>query len=187
LNARYWAITGLSLVLLAGCGNSRTPVPSLTSPVAPHGFRTVRYPNSGLAFRAPSNWLVTGQQAPMVAVASSGSAVVSIWRYPNSGAPPLGKAALRHAQGRLVNQARSRDATLRLIRGKLTRVDGSPAVELNALERIKGQERRVRSLHIYTYGGEVVFDEYAPTSVFHDVDHLVFSPMKRSLALIPIK
>jgi hypothetical protein len=176
----------LSGALLAGCGNSRTAVPALTRPLAPAGFRTVRYPTSGVVFRAPSNWLVVGQQAPMVAIASSGSAIVSIWRFTRSGPPPNGKGALTRARTRLLGEARSRDSTLKLIRTKLARVDGAPAVELDALERITGQTRRVRSIHIYPSGAEVVLEEYAPPSVFHAVDHAVFSPIKRSLTLIPL-
>jgi hypothetical protein len=145
----------------------------------------VRYPASGVAFRAPSDWLVVGRQAPLVAVASSGSAVVAIWRFPRTGLPPAGTAALKRAEAHLIGAARARDATLRLIRSKLASIDGAPAVELDAFERIAGQPRRVRSIHVFVSGAELVLDEYAPPSVFHGVDHEVFSPMKRSLTVSP--
>jgi hypothetical protein len=35
-------------------------------------------------------------------------------------------------------------------------------------------------------GAEFVVDEYAPTKVFTAVDHVVFSPLRRSLTLIPV-
>ncbi len=62
---------------------------------------------------------------------------------------------------------------------------GSPAVVLDATEQIAGQGRRVHSIHLFTPSGELVVEEYAPSDVFHAVDHEVFSPLKRSLALMP--
>jgi hypothetical protein len=178
-------IAGLPLIVLLGCGDARTPVPSLTNPAAPHGFRLVRYPGAGVSFKAPGDWLVTRQQPPGVAITSSGSAVVAVWRFPRSATAPAGAAALEHARSALIGAARSRDSTLQLIRANLVRVAGAPAVELDAFERIAGQPRRVRSIHVYVAGGELVVDEYAPASTFHAVDHQVFSPLKRSLALSP--
>jgi len=62
-------------------------------------------------------------------------------------------------------------------------VAGYPAIELDAFEQLKGSPRRVRSTHVFTGTSEVVLDEYAPTAIFHSVDHAVFSPLKRSLRL----
>jgi hypothetical protein len=44
----------------------------------------------------------------------------------------------------------------------------------------------VRSTHVYVPGAEYVLDEYAPPAMFHAVDHAVFSPIKRSLRLVPV-
>jgi hypothetical protein len=49
---------------------------------------------------------------------------------------------------------------------------------------VGGQLRRVRSLLVYLAGAEVVLEEYAPPAAFHSVDHLVFSPVRRSLRLL---
>lgn len=70
-----------------------------------------------------------------------------------------------------------------MIRSALTRADGRPAIALDVLERISGQLRRVRSLHVYAGGAELVLEEYAPPAVFSTVDHAVFSPVTRSLKL----
>jgi hypothetical protein len=72
-----------------------------------------------------------------------------------------------------------------LIRASVGLVDGYPAIELDAFERINGRPRRVRSTHVFTGSSEVVLDEYAPAALFHSVDHAVFSPLKRSLHLSP--
>ena len=46
----------LAAIAVAGCGYSRTPLPDTSTPVQPHGFRTVSYPCGGLSFQAPTNW-----------------------------------------------------------------------------------------------------------------------------------
>ena len=40
-----------------------------------------------------------------------------------------------------------------------------------------------RSLHVFVSGYEIVLEQYAPPSLFHPVDHVAFSPMKRSLRI----
>jgi hypothetical protein len=172
------------LAVLAGCGNSRTPVPSLSQFASPRGFHAVRYPAAGFSLRAPVNWILTNRQTPLVAVFSSGAAVVAVWRYVRSTPPPAGQAALSNALAALIRAARARDSTFALIRSKLTTIDHATAIELDAFERIGGNPRRVRSTHIYVPGAELVLDEYAPPALFHAADHAVFSPVKRSLTLL---
>lgn len=175
-------VLALGLVLLTGCGNSRTPVSSASSPQAPQGVQTLHYGPAGVGFQAPRNWRVEAQQPPLVAVVSSGPATVVVWRYPRGTPPPAG-AGLARARARLVDAVRARDGTLALIRSKLVSVGSAPGIELDANEQIHGQPRRVRSTHVFLEGAELVLDEYAPPSVFHGVDHAVFSPLKRSLQL----
>jgi hypothetical protein len=174
-----------SLALLAGCGNSRTQPPDLSRSAAPHGTRTVEFAAAGVSFRAPRNWGTVPGQSPLVATVGSGRAIVSLWRYPRSELLPSNAAALDGARLRLIDAARARDPRLRLIRARVMTVDGAPAIELDAFEHIASFERRVRSVHVYAFGAELVLDEYAPADVFRAVDHQVFSPLKRSLRLFP--
>ncbi len=172
-------------VLLAGCGNSRAPVPNVTVPLAPQFFRALSFPSAGLTFQAPGDWSVSSRQAPLVTVVSSGTAVVAVWRFPRSQPLPGNSAALKSALQALVRAARSRNPTLELIRARALRLHGMRAIELDTIQRIGGQVRRVRSTHVFAYGSEVVLEEYAPPSIFHAVDHAVFSPVKRSLQIAP--
>lgn len=173
----------LALALLAGCGNSRTPLVFDTRAAKPDGLRTLSYPAAGISFRAPRNWRAVPEYSPMVAVLSSGAAVIALWRYPRAQPPPAGAPALSQARVSLIGAARARDRGLEVIRSGLSTVDGNRAIELDAIERIDGKLRRVRSTHVFVPGAEIVLEEYAPPAGFHAVDHAVFSPLRRSLAL----
>jgi hypothetical protein len=175
------ALALVSLALLGGCGNSRTPVPNTSLPAAPQGLQTLRFTGAGVTFQAPRNWKIFSEAAPLVTVLSSGQAVVAVWRFPRTQALPTDPVLLSRAQALLISTARAHDPTLQVIRSKAIRVNGARALELDAFERIAGQPRRVRSTHVFAYGAELVLEEYAPASMFHAVDHSVFSPLKRSL------
>ena len=177
-------LLGFSLALLAGCGNSRTPVPSATRPAAPGGFRTLSLPSAGVSIATPLNWTVSGRQAPLVLTVDSGTAVVALWRYARPAAAPAGMGGLRRARRALITAVRARDGGLRLLGSSFTRIDGARAIELAAIERIAGAVRRVISTHVYVRGAELVLDEYAPPAQFAAVDRAVFSPVRRSLALL---
>jgi hypothetical protein len=176
-------LVAFGALLLSACGNSRTPVPNLNQPAAPSSFRPLAF--TGVALEAPSNWSVVNERAPLVTVVASGTAVVALWRFPRSAPVPIGGAALSHATSQLISAARARDPSLQVIRASAVTVDRAPAIELDAFERINGQPRRVRSTHVFVPGAELVLDEYAPAAIFHMVDHAVFSPVKRSLRLVP--
>jgi hypothetical protein len=177
-------LLGFSLVLVAGCGNSRTPVSSSTQPSAPDGFQTLTRPYAGVRFSVPRNWTVTGERAPLVVTVASGTAVVALWRFARPAPAPAGSGALAGARVRLIAAARGRDRTLRLLGSRLARIDGAGAVELDALETIRGRARRVSSTHLYVPGAELVLDEYAPPDQFASVERSVFAPVRRSLALL---
>jgi hypothetical protein len=178
----------LTLVVPAvvACGNSRTPPPNLTKPAVPRGVRAVTYPQSGIKFNAPANWTVATERAPMVATVTSGAAIVAVWRYHRTAPTPATVAALDQTRRALIRAVQSSDPSLQLIRSHLGRLHGAPTVILDAIEQIGGRERRVRSIHMFGSGAEFVVDEYAPTSEFAAVDHVVFSPLRRSLTLIPV-
>jgi hypothetical protein len=165
----------------AGCGNSRTAPPSLNRPLTPSATRIVTVAPQGLQFRMPRNWALTERQPPLVATISSGPAIVALWRYPRQDPLPGSPAALEADARRLVAAIRRQDPTVAVIRSGVSVLSGRAAVEVDAFEHIGGQLRRVRSVHLFVPGAEVVLDAYAPVSEFHQVDHLVFSPLKRSL------
>jgi hypothetical protein len=175
------AIPVCLMAAVAGCGNSRTPVPSLATPAPPSGFRPLRFPAAGLSLRAPSNWNVTAGHGRLITTVSSGDAVVALWRFPSGGPPPAGAAALQRAARQLLSAARARDPGMRLIASQVTRIGGVPAVELDAVEQIAGHERQVRSSHLFEPRAEVVLEEYAPPQLFGGVENTVFLPLTRSL------
>ncbi len=172
-----------AVLLLGGCGNSRTPAPNVQAPAPAGAVRALSYPTYGISLQVPRNWVLEGPGAPLLATVSSGKAVVALWSYPRAAPPPAGAAALALARVRLIAATERSDRGLRLIHAKVIQVDHHAGIELDALERISGQPRRVRSVHVFTAHAEVVLDAYAPPEIFHPVDHDVFSPLKRSLRL----
>jgi hypothetical protein len=174
------------LPAIAGCGNARTPVPDYSRFQAPTGHRLVPLPRAGLELQAPANWLTELGSAPLIAVISSGPATISVWRYQRRPPPPASATELSRTRAQLIGAAQARDPTLRVIRTKVAQIDRAQAIELDAVERIAGQQRRVRSIHMFLAGAELVLEEYAPVDQFHAVDHAVFSPLKRSLRLIGV-
>jgi hypothetical protein len=52
-------------------------------------------------------------------------------------------------------------------------------------QRVAGQQRRVRSTHVFAQGAEVVVDQYAAPRDFAAVDAAVFEPTVRSLRIGP--
>jgi hypothetical protein len=178
-------LLGCSVLFVAGCGNSRTPVPDTNVPAAPQGFRTLRLSQAAVSLVTPRNWTVTGQTAPLMLTLNSGPAVVALWRFARAAAPPGSSSALAGARVALIAVARARDRTLKLLSSKLMRIDGARAVQLQARERIGGQLRRVSSTHVCVPGAELVLDEYAPPAHYAAIDRSVFAPIRRSLALLP--
>jgi len=172
------------LGLAAGCGNSRTPVPSLTQPAAVHGFRTLRFPAAGVSIGVPESWPVIAQRAPLLTVVASGNAVIALWRYPRRGPAPAPASALAAARGSLLRAIRARSGSVRVIGSRIARIGGVPAIELDALERVAGSPRHVLSTHLFRTGGEIVLEEYAPLSLFRSIRGPVFGPVRRSLTLI---
>jgi hypothetical protein len=138
----------------------------------------------GVSFKVPTNWTRATDAPPLIGTFSSGPAVIALWRYHRSGPQPADAGADARARALLVSAARARDSTLTVIRSKLMTLDGAQAVVLDATEQIAGQPRRVRSFHVFVPGAEIVLEEYAPPSLFHSVDHAVFSPLNHSLALL---
>jgi hypothetical protein len=171
----------LVTALLAACGYSRTPAPGLEKPAQPQSFYSLSVPAAGVTLQAPRNWTRIDQAAPLVLTLSSGSAVVALWRYVRAQPLPRGRARMAAATQALIAAVQSRQPAVQVVRARVVHLNGVRGVEVNAVERIKGQLRRVRSTHLYAGQQELVLEEYAPVDVFHSVDHAVFSPLRRSL------
>jgi hypothetical protein len=172
-------------LLLAACGDSRSTVPNLAAPVAPVAFRTVHFPSAGVTLQIPWTWVLVPGHGALVSTVSSGTAIVAIWRY-RASAPPSGARALRGAERRLVQRATARDRGLRLIGARVTRVDGIPAVQIDAIEQIGGRQRRVRSTRVFRRHAQVVLEEYAPPNIFATEDRTVFARLEGSLLLTAV-
>jgi hypothetical protein len=170
-------------VVLAGCGNDRTAPPDIGRIPAPAAFRDATFARDGVFFRAPTNWRIIEGAAPQVATVAVGDAQIAVWRYPRSEPLPETRDQLEAARVALVAQVRSRDTTFRLTSSRLVMKDGLRGVELVASVTNQGQRRRVRSLHAYGEGGEVVVDAFAPPKVFRRVDDQTFGRVIRSLKL----
>jgi hypothetical protein len=180
---RLLVVLAFPALMLAACGNSRTPVPDLIQPAVPNGMQTLTYPAAGVTLRAPRNWTVTPGKDQLVVTVASGHVLAALWRFPRTEPLPSTPAALEQARRRLVDAATRRYHRLHMIRSRVLKLAGAHAIELSATERIAGAPRRVRSIHVFKYHAELVLDEYAPPAFFHTVDHQVFTPIKRSLRL----
>lgn len=167
--------------LLAACGYSRAPAPGLENPASPQGVYTLSVPGGGVTLQAPRNWTRIDQPPPLMLTLSSGSAVVALWRFVRVRPLPRGRAPMSAATQALIAAVRSRQPAVQVVRARVVHLNGVRGVEVNAVERIRGQLRRVRSTHLYVGREEIVLEEYAPVDLFHSVDHAVFSPLRRSL------
>lgn len=175
-------LTAAALVL-AGCGNERTPAPDVKTPGPPIGTTQARYPEHGIAFKAPGGWRLAPGSEPLVATVQTGQATIAVWRYPRTEPLPRSQTHLAAARDALIAAAQARDASFKPIKTAVTEVDGAPAVQVRATETIDGQPRTVRSTHVYKRGAEVVVDAYAPEKDFRRVDAQAFRPMLRSLRI----
>jgi len=174
-------------VLLAGCGNARTPVPELGLIPAPKDFRDAPFKAQGVQFRAPTNWrIVTGDDATQLATIAIGDAQIGIWRYERTEPVPETRAQLGAARQALVAQIERRDPTFKLTSTRLVLKPGFRGVEVIGVgtNLTNGSiQRSLRSLHAFGHGMEVVMDAFAPPRDFARVDEQTFGPMARSLRL----
>ena len=166
---------------VGGCGDARTAPPNVSRPAVPSGSTPHDYASLGLEFRSAANWSYETGRLPLVAMMSSGQAVVSIWRYPRSQVLPHGLAQLRRARHALVTAAHARDPTFVAAGGRIVKIDGQPAIDLTGHETVQGQPRLLRSVHVYAHGAEYVVDALAPAAYFAAADASLFVPLLETL------
>ncbi|MDX6410158.1 MAG: hypothetical protein QOE13_3229 [Gaiellaceae bacterium] len=179
-------LVAAAALLLAGCGNDRTPVPELGLIPTPKDFRDTPYLAQGVQLRTPTNWRVVDGQDTHLATVAVGDAQVGIWRYPRDEPLPETRAQLAAARQALVAQIESRDPSFKLTSTRLVIKPGFRGVEVIGVGTNLANtsiQRSMRSLHAYGHGGEVVMDAFAPPRQFARVDEQAFAPMTRSLRL----
>jgi hypothetical protein len=145
--------------------------------------RSVRLhdPRTGLRFAAPLNWVKRIRTNPGIFRIASGAADVSGWAYPRTEKLPATRAQLETARHALVAEAKKRNAGFKLTSSAITRVKGSPAIELRGSQRILGRRVETHSVHVYRVPGEYVFEALAPASSFAIADQKVLAPLLQSL------
>jgi hypothetical protein len=173
----------VAAVLLAGCGNTRTPRPDTGLIPPPAGFREVRYSTEGISLRAPTNWRLFRGSGSNLATIAIGDGQIAIWRYARSEPLPVTRSQLNATRQALVAEVRQRDTTFKLAFSRLVMKRGLRAIELVGEGTNHGERRSVRSLHAFSRGREVVIDAFAPPKAFARVDKQTFGPLTRSLRL----
>ena len=180
---RRLAATLIAAALLAGCGNDRTEPPDLGRIGAPNGFTDARFEQAGIFLRSPGGWSTIPGEPPLVATIAGGDASIAVWRYPRTEPLPETREELRAARDQLVEAVQARDAGFEVGDTRIVVKEGLRGVEIIGVGTIQGARRKVRSLHAYAHGAEVVLDAYAPVAVFDRVDEQTFGPVTRSLRL----
>jgi hypothetical protein len=173
----------LAVLAAAGCGNERQHAPDVTGTLKPASATRVAYPAGGVSLAAPRNWSRLPGSRPLVGYIVSGPAIVAVWRYPRKEPLPSTRSELEQAQANLSDAVQGRDRSAHIDGTKVVDVNGVKGIQLVATERISGQERRVRSTHLFDRRAEIVIDAYAPPGDFARLDDSVFQPLIRSLRL----
>ncbi|HEX6713715.1 MAG TPA: hypothetical protein VF066_10030, partial [Thermoleophilaceae bacterium] len=136
---------------------------------------------TGLRFTAPLNWVKRIRADPGIFRIASGAADVSGWAYPRTEKLPQTGAQLQAARDALVAEAEKRNQSFVLSSSRITKVQGSPAIELRGSQQILGRKIETHSIHVYRAPGEYVFEALAPPSTFATADQKVLAPLVRSL------
>ena len=131
----------------------------------------------------PRRAAVERRPAPGVFRAVVGQAVVSTFAYRRREPLPRGREELRAAQQRLVREIRRRDRRFRVIRVRLTRAGGAPAIEVLGTQTLSRTRLRTRSVHAFKGRGEYVLEMLAPPARFEAAQARFFDPLLRSLRL----
>jgi len=145
----------------------------------------LRDPRTGLRFEAPRNWVKRIRQNPGIFRIASGGADVSGWAYPRAEKLPQTDAELATARDALVALAKQRNPSFALMSSHITRVQGSPAIELRGTQKILGKPVTTHSVHIFR-AGEYVIEALAPAKDFELTDKRVLEPLVRSLKFRPV-
>ncbi len=164
------------------CGNDGPTAPDLSALGKPGKTAEFKSGDGSLRFRHPKSWVVAGGQAPQVATLASGSALAAIYAYPREdlGTDP---AAVEASRKRIIASLEVRAPGFLLQGSEITRVDGSPAVEIRGRGLVGGTVVRTRSVHVYKDATEWVIDAYARPASFRAANRIAFEPLLRTARL----
>ena len=178
MRARPLALT-LAL-LLAGCAAERSSAPSdLLSAGTP--FSKEVYKRAGITVYLPDGMQTIDRPAPAVFRSTFGDWYVAGFAYRRKEQLPRNAGELRAARRRLVAEVRRRDPKYRLVKARLTRSHGSPAIEVVGDQVLEHRRLRTRSVHVYKGRAEYVLEMAAPPAEFGPLDFVVFDRVADSL------
>ncbi len=167
---------------LAACGAERSDPPAATAGKdTPH--KRHRFASAGIDITLPDSAPLTRRKPPAVFRAGLGQAYIAAFAYRRAEQLPRNARELQAARRRLVREIHRRNRRFKLIRSRITRVDGARAVEVVGDQRIAHGDFRTRSLHVYKGGGEYVLDMLAPAAEFARVNRTFFAPALSSVRL----
>jgi hypothetical protein len=170
-----------ALTLAAGCGNERATSGSVFDAKTGKVTQALSYPDAGLKVNVPKEFDVKDSTAPELFRASLNAAFISSFAYRRKEQIPRNEAELQEARRRLVATAKRRDKTFKLKRSRVTKVNGTGAVELRGDQTIFKGRLRLRSLHLYKGNGEYVVELVAPVAAFGRLERASFPGILKSL------
>ena len=103
--------------------------------------------------------------------------------YPRTEPLPERGPELEQARESLVGEVARDDPSFRLTGSRVLDVARAPAVEITGAQTISRRKLRVRSVHVYEAGREVVIEALAPEQSFDRVDREVLEPLLGSLRI----
>src|SRR3954469_26067515 len=135
-----WLACTIVAAFLAGCGTKPLAPPDPLRVREPGRSVQLRDPRTGLRFAVPLNWVKRIRTNPGVFRVASGAADVSGWAYPRTERLPQTHAELATARDALVREAQKRNASFKLSSSAITKVHGSPAIELRGGQQLLGRQ-----------------------------------------------
>jgi hypothetical protein len=168
-------------LLAVRCGNERGEPPDLNSLGRP-GPTAEFESEAAVSFRHPRSWVARGAEPPRYASLASGGALAAIYGYPRTDLDS-DAASVEASLRRLIQSLREREPGFLVERSEVTRVDGSPAIEIRGRGEIAGKPVQTRSVHVYKPGVEWVIDAYARPGQFAEADRIAFELLLQTIEL----
>ncbi|HYH58204.1 MAG TPA: hypothetical protein VD790_03135 [Thermoleophilaceae bacterium] len=171
------------LPLLGACGAQPDDPPPVFETQEPSGLTDSSFAQVGMVVEHPENWRLRRREAPAVFELRSGESVIAAWAYPREEPLPEGDGELEAARERLVEAVEDRDPEYRLRRSAVTRVAGSPAIEIVGRQVIAERPVRIRSVHVFKGEIEYVIEAIAAPADRAVVERRVLEPLLELLEI----